>query len=102
MTDKKPYYAVIFVTTLSEDADGYTEMSKKMVELSKTMPGFIDIESARTDIGITVCYWEDEASIKNWYENAFHKEAQKLGREKWFKSLKIRIAKVEREYGFDK
>ena len=102
MIDKNfsPYYAVIFITTLNDDVEEYYAMSKKMVELSKTMPGFLGIDSARTDIGITVCYWTDEESIKNWYSNSFHKEAQEKGKEQWFKSLKIRIAKVEREYGF--
>jgi heme-degrading monooxygenase HmoA len=100
-TPTPPYYAVIFVSTLQEGKDGYPEMSRKMVELSKTMPGFLGIESVRTDMGITVCYWKDQASIKHWYDNAVHKEAQRLGRSEWFKSLRIRVAKVEKDYGFE-
>ena len=28
-----------------------------------------------------------------------HKQAQKLGHEKWYSSFKVRISKVERDYG---
>jgi heme-degrading monooxygenase HmoA len=101
-TPEPPYYAVIFITTLQEGSEEYYLMAKQMIELSKTMPGFLGIESVRTDMGITVCYWKDKESISNWYNNSLHKKAQKMGRNEWFKSLRIRIALVERDYGFEK
>ncbi len=57
-------------------------------------------ESAREDLGITVSYWRDEASILKWKSNPEHQKAQKQGKELWYKHYKIRIAKVERDYGF--
>ena len=97
-TPKPPYYAVIFTSLRTEGDNGYGEMAMKMVELASKQPGFLGIESAREDLGITVSYWENLESIKNWKANIEHQEAQKLGYEKWYSSFKTRISKVERDY----
>ena len=47
------YYAVIFTSTRTEVEEGYAEMATKMVELAKAQPGYIGMESARSEIGIT-------------------------------------------------
>jgi heme-degrading monooxygenase HmoA len=70
-----------------------------MVELASKQPGFLGVESAREDVGITVSYWADLESIRQWKANAEHQEAQRLGHEKWYSSFKTRISKVERDYG---
>lgn len=69
-----------------------------MVELAEQQPGFLGVESARDTLGITVSYWKDLDSIKQWKANVEHIEAQKLGRKKWYAAFTTRIAKVEREY----
>ena len=74
-------------------------MATKMVELAAQQPGYLGIESARENLGITVSYWSDLESIKNWKANIEHKQAQKIGHEKWYSSFKVRISKVERDYG---
>jgi len=98
-TPKPPYYAVIFTSKKIVEDRGYSKMSDKMVELVSQQDGFLGFESAREELGITVSYWRDEESIKNWKANLEHQEAQKLGNELWYKHYKIRIAKVERDYG---
>ena len=64
-----PYYAVIFTSFRTAGDNGYSEMADKMFELASKQVGFLGIESAREDIGITVSYWRDLESIKNWKEN---------------------------------
>lgn len=98
-TPKPPYFAVIFTSTRTEADDGYGEAADRMVELAEQQTGFLGFESARENIGITVSYWADLASIKNWKANIEHLEAQKKGRKSWYDSYKIRISKVERDYG---
>ena len=99
-TPKPPYYVVIFTSVRTEgDQDNYAAMADKMVQLAAEQPGFLGIESAREGVGITVSYWQDLESIKQWKANAEHLLAQKLGREQWYRSFKTRIAKVERDYG---
>lgn len=98
-TPKPPYYAVIFSSLRTEGDHGYGEMARKMVQLASAQPGFLGIESAREDIGITVSYWADLDSIKAWKANIEHREAQALGHQKWYATFQVRICKVERDYG---
>lgn len=101
-TPTPPYYAVIFTSLKMENNEGYDEMAERMVELAQQQPGFLGVESARNEVGITVSYWKDLVSIKNWKENAEHTIAREKGRADWYKAFKTRIAKVERDYGFEK
>jgi heme-degrading monooxygenase HmoA len=98
-TPKPPYYAVIFTSLRTDGDKGYAAMADRMVELAAQQPGFLGIESVRENLGITVSYWDSLESIRNWKANVEHKAAQKYGRERWYSSFKIRIAKIEREYG---
>lgn len=58
------------------------------------------MESAGEKFEITVSYWKDEDSVLAWKENASHKIAQELGRSKWYEAYHVRVAKVERAYGY--
>lgn len=94
-----PYYAVIFTSKRTNLEEGYAEMADKMVALAQQQTGFLGVESARNEIGITVSYWKDLEAIKNWKQNLEHLDAQRKGREKWYENYTVRIALVEREYG---
>ena len=99
-TPKPPYYAVIFTSIKIDDAIGYSKMSDKMVALVKLQEGFLGMEAARNEIGITVSYWESLEAIKKWKNNFEHAEAREMGRSTWYKNFKVRICKVERDYEF--
>lgn len=101
-TPQPPYYAVIFTSLRTEGDNGYGDMSSRMVELASKQDGFLGIESAREEIGITVSYWRDLESIKKWKNNTDHAVAREKGRQDWYSHFKVRIAKVERDYGLDK
>lgn len=98
-TPQPPYYAVIFTSVRTEGDDGYDRMTDRMVELASSQPGFLGLESARNGIGITVSYWSDTESIRAWKTDLEHQEAQKSGHRKWYSAYKVRITRVEREYG---
>lgn len=98
-TPQPPYYAVIFSSHLAEGDHGYREMAGRMVELAEQQPGFLGIESVRENLGITVSYWDSLEAIKRWKNNAEHQEAQRLGHQHWYSGFRVRIAKVERDYG---
>lgn len=108
MKQFKPYYAVIFTSTVTEAIDGYEEMAKQMESLAKKQKGFLGIDSARNytssqlsaGVGITVSYWESLDAIKNWKANSEHLQAQQKGRNQWYDWYNVRICKVEREYEF--
>lgn len=96
-TPAPPYYAVIFTSERHEGDYGYAAMAERMLALAAQQSGFLGVESARSDVGVTVSYWADLESIKRWKANAEHLEAQRLGKERWYSAFKTRIAKVERD-----
>ena len=74
-------------------------------QLAREQEGFIDVESAsRTSegFGITVSYWRDLESIKKWKAQSEHAAAQRMGRDAFYQSYRLRIARVERDYGFER
>lgn len=102
METKTPYYAVIFTSTQTEEQDGYLEMAEQMDDLAKQQTGYIGIESAKEEIGITVSYWKSLEAIANWKANTDHLFAQQKGIQDWYSWYKVRICLVEREYDFSK
>ena len=101
-TPSPPYYAVIFTSLRTEDDNGYEEMAKVMFKLASQQDGYLGVDSAREELGITVSYWRDLKSIQSWRENTDHMMAKNKGKSEWYKSYQVRITKVEREYGGDK
>lgn len=55
---------------------------------------------ARSVYGISISYWKGLESIKKWKENSEYLLAQKREKKEWYKTYKIRISKVERDYDF--
>ena len=66
MTTKSPYYAVIFTSKKTDNEIGYEEMSIEMESLAKKQSVFLDMDSARNEIGIAISYWSNLEDIKNW------------------------------------
>lgn len=99
-TTATPYYAVIFTSIRTGEDQGYAKMSDAMAESAARQPGFLGVESAREDLGITVSYWESLDAIAAWKQDAAHLVAQKLGRDNWYGAYKTRVCRVERDYEF--
>lgn len=100
-----PYYAVIFTSKLkdlpSEKRAHYDNVGDKMVALAAVQPGFLGVDSVRDAerTGITVSYWKDLESIRNWKRNSEHTIARNQ-RDAFYLYYNTRIALVEREYEF--
>ena len=102
-TPEEASYAVIFTSRHAEGArqDGYDATAARMEELVARQPGFLGMESARGDdgVGITVCYWRSLEDIRAWKAVEEHQLAQQQGRDRWYAAYRVRIARIEREYG---
>lgn len=100
----QPYYAVVFTSQLAAGAAvaDYGEVAARMLELATGQPGFLGVESARgaDGIGITVSYWRDRAAIAAWRAQAEHLGAQRLGRERFYRWFRLRVAEVLHERAF--
>ena len=101
-TLEPPYYAVIFTSVRTEVDSGYSEAAKRMGDLASKQAGFLGMESARNDIGITISYWDSLEAIKKWKAHAEHLIVQQMGKDVFYRSYKTRVCKVERDYGFEK
>lgn len=98
-TPQPPYYAVIFTSVRTEGDNGYAETAQQMLSLAAEQPGFLGFESARQEIGISVSYWSSLEDIAAWKQNASHRQAQ-LRATDWYSQFRVRVCRVEREYGF--
>lgn len=99
-TPEPPYYAVIFTSLRTAGDNGYGEMAGRMEALAREQPGFLGVESARDGLGITVSYWRGLEDIAAWKRVVDHAEAQRQGRSVWYEEYRVRVAKVEKDYGF--
>lgn len=101
-TPQPPYYAVIFTSVRTAEDNGYAAAADRMEQLAPEQPGYLGVESVRdaAGVGITVSYWISEAAIAAWCRNAEHTIAREQGRAMWYQEYELRVAKVERAYGF--
>jgi heme-degrading monooxygenase HmoA len=95
-----PYYAVVFSSVRTKENEGYQEMDKLVYEEVEKNEGYLGHEGTRQEdgFGIHISYWKDLESIKRWKNNTLHQRVKEQGKEKWYRSFKTRICKVEREY----
>jgi len=102
-TPEPPYYVVMFTTQRTDVDTGYAEAAQRMLELAAQQPGFLGVESARSDgLGITLSYWQSEEAIRAWREHAEHSLVREQGRADWYAAFATRVAKVERAYTFSR
>jgi heme-degrading monooxygenase HmoA len=104
-TPEPPYWAVIFSSQRSKlDDQGYARTAAAMEELAGTQPGFLGLESVRDadGRGITVAYFSSEQAIAAWQAHVDHRAAQAAGRDRWYDAYEVRVARVERAYGFSR
>ena len=102
-TPEPPYYAVIFSSRPTGDtAAEYEAVAELMFKLAAEQPGYLGVECAKDEIGITVSYWRDEESIRAWRQHLEHAVAQERGRSEWYSEYVLRVARVERATTFSR
>src|SRR5260370_35656833 len=88
---------ILFRSKLTDQAgEDYQAMNKEMESLVRQNPGFIDVKSYESEDGerLTVVWWRDEESLRQWRELMRHREAQQTGRAKWYEYYKMKVADV--------
>jgi len=98
--------AVIFEFTPAEGrfAD-YKALAEGLSDEVRNFDGFVSIERFESITAkgkfVSLSFWRDEESVRKWRNLQKHREAQKKGRGGIFKSYRLRIAKVVRDYTMD-
>ena len=84
--------------------DGYADTAVEMDSLASQQPGFLGVESARSDggTGITVSRWSSIAAMVAWRRVGSHRDAQQTGRQRWYDSYRSDVARVDRTSEFQR
>jgi len=96
---------VLFRSRLIPEANnGYAEMAEQMSKLARSSPGFIAEKGFTAEDGerLTVVWWQDEETLKQWRNDVQHLVAQRVGREKWYEYYKLEVATVTRSNTFER
>jgi heme-degrading monooxygenase HmoA len=98
--------AVIFEFTPAEGRfPDYMALVETLRQDLAKADGFISLErfESITNKGkfVSLQYWRDDESVRKWRNLQKHREAQKKGRGGIFKSYRLRIAQVVRDYTMD-
>jgi len=99
-------YAVIFEV---EPAPGrrqdYLEIAAQLRPELEQIDGFISVErfQSLTQEGkiLSLSFWRDEAAVTRWRRHEQHRDAQRAGRGGIFRSYRLRVAAVVRDYGLE-
>lgn len=97
--------AVVFVSQRSDrDEPGYTAAAAAMEQLAAQQPGYLGFVAARSPggPGIAVSYWQDDASAAAWRDQADHAAIRNRGRDIWYDSYALAVARVERCYDWQR
>lgn len=96
--------AVIFeVEPHADERDTYLGMAAELKSLLEGLDGFLGIErfESLTTPGklLSLSWWRDEQAVARWRQTTQHRDAQRAGREHVFRSYRLRVAQVTRDYG---
>ena len=98
--------AVIFeVEPADGRRDAYLDIAAQLKPTLEQMDGFISVErfESLTSKGkiLSLSFWRDEAAVAAWRRHEEHREAQRAGRGGIFRTYRLRVAAVMRDYGMD-
>lgn len=92
-------YVVIFRAKVKQfDAD-YSETAAMLRDTALKDFGCTEFHAVTEgDQEVALSYWPDQDSIRRWKAHADHLVAQRKGRERWYESITVQVAKIERAY----
>lgn len=101
----EPQQVILFRSKLTDQAgEDYQTMNAELDALVRENPGFVDVKSYTAQDGerLTLVWWRDEKSLTDWRNLMRHREAQNLGRQKWYQYYKIEVASITRSKSFER
>ena len=98
--------AVIFeVWPADGRKDEYLDLAGALRSELESVDGFISVERFESlhEPGklLSLSYWRDERAVQAWRNHIGHRETQAKGRSGVFANYRLRVARVERDYGLD-
>ena len=96
---------ILFRSKLTDQAgEDYQAMNAELESLVRQNPGFIDVKSFKAEDGerLTVVWWRDEESLREWRQQVRHRFAQETGRKQWYQYYKMEVATIDRQSDFER
>src|SRR5229473_1962817 len=99
-------HAVIFeVEPESDRRQDYLDIAARLRPELERIDGFISVERFQSlttpDKILSLSFWRDEAAVVRWRRQEEHRGAQRAGRAGIFRTYRLRVAAVVRDYGMD-
>lgn len=99
-------YAVIFEVEFNPGRrEDYLDIAARLKAELAGIDGVISVErfASLSDEAkvLSLSFWRDEEAIRRWRRHEEHRLAQKLGREGIFKTYRLRVGKIVRDYGME-
>jgi heme-degrading monooxygenase HmoA len=94
---------VLFRSRLTGAAGAdYAALDAELMEAVREAPGIVAVKSFVAEDGerLTVVWWRDAETLRQWRRLPRHREAQRLGREHWYAEYTMEVAEVVRESRF--
>ncbi len=103
-TPRPPYYVVTTTTELlpGYDQQMHFDIGVQLYDQAQNLGGFLGLDLFFSGgASIAASYWEDIDAVRRWRDHKTHQEAKTLAKSGWFGATITRIAKVEKDYGFN-
>lgn len=80
----------------------YAEVAERMIALARSMPGFEEFKTFRADDGerVSIIAFESLETHTAWRDHPEHREAQALGRAKFYDEYSILVCEQRYERSF--
>jgi heme-degrading monooxygenase HmoA len=98
-----PRIVTVFRSRLRpESATEYYETAQRILELARTMPGFVDFKSFAADDGerVSIVTFASVDTHRAWRDHPEHRAAQHMGRGRFYASYDITVCEVTGESHF--
>ena len=88
----------------SENADEFQRLADRMLELAESMPGFVSYKVYSSEDGerCSIIEFETPEQLRAWREHPEHREAQRIGRERFYEDYTLHVAEPTRESRFER
>jgi heme-degrading monooxygenase HmoA len=99
-------HAVIFeVEPEAERRQDYLDIAARLRPELEQIDGFISVErfQSLSNPGkvLSLSFWRDEAAVARWRRQEKHRVAQRQGRGGIFRTYRLRVAAIVRDYGME-
>ena len=94
---------VVFRSRLQpEHAEEFQRDAEEMLDLARSMPGFISYKLYTSEDGerVTLHEWRSAEELRAWREHPRHREIQALGRSKYYAEYTSYVCESPRESRF--